>query len=357
MFFAATSDCQFYVKRDDDGRFKYVHVNPAALAVTGRATEQDLIGLTPVEALGTDYGATVENNIAEAYSRRRPYHFNGTLGSTGDGPIYDAHYIPLSDENGNIAGVLGSARDISEISLLNERLLHSQRLEALGELSGSVAHDFNNVLAVFQGALRFLSSDDLDPARRDIILKEAGKALENGTALTQRLTSFARKEKLHAIPHDVEKLVSSCLFMMQRALGKRIRLDVRFEPGLWKARCDRNEFEIAMMNLATNARDSIDAGGEVLVCAKNRVRLPSDPSHYPSEYVEVMICDNGCGMPPEVASRAAEPFFSTKADGKGTGLGLSSIVKFVNDIGGALRIESEVGQGTSVSILLPKDEA
>jgi len=354
-FFAATSDCQFYVKKDDDGRFRYVHVNPAALAVTGRAEEHDLIGLTPVEAMGEEYGATVENNIAEAFSQGRPYHFTGRLGSTDDGPVYDANYIPLRDSTGKIAGILGSARDITQISDLSERLLHAQRLEALGELSGGVAHDFNNILTILQSALRFLAQDDLEPAKRDVIFREANKALKNGAALTQRLTSFARKEKLQPKLHDVENLVSSCLFMMQRMLGKRIKLNVDFERGLWQARCDRNEFEIAMMNLVTNARDAIEAGGEVWITARNKVRASSDPIHYPEEYVEIAVRDNGRGMPPEVMDKAIEPFFSTKVDGHGTGLGLSGIAKFLNDVGGALRIESEVGKGTSVSLLLARD--
>ncbi|WBH17983.1 two-component system sensor histidine kinase NtrB [Sphingomonas radiodurans] len=354
-FFEATSDCQFYVKRDEDGRFKYVHANPAALAVVGRSTEDELLGLTPVEVMGEEYGKAVEYNISEAFHQGRPYHFSGALGTDGSGRVYDAYYYPLIDESGSVAGVLGSARDITDIKSLNERLLHAQRLEALGELSGSVAHDFNNVLTILQIALRNIGDENIDRAKRDMILDEAQKAIDNGAALTRRLTSFARKEKLNPVPHDVDKLVSSCRYMMQRALGKRIRLRFDLSSDLWKACCDKNEFEIAMMNLAANARDAIDGEGEVVISAKNMVRATSAPLHYPEQYVEVTMRDTGNGMSPEVARNAILPFFSTKPDGKGTGLGLSSIAKFVNDIGGAINVESALGVGTSVSLLLPRE--
>lgn len=351
-FFQATSDCQFYVKPDEIGRFRYVNANPAALAVAGMITEDDLIGRTPVEVMGEDYGTTVERNIAEAFRRGQAFHFNGPLGAAGDGPVYDAYYHPLNDADGNVAGIFGTARDVSNITLLNERLLHAQKLEALGELAGSLTHDFDNILTVFGGALDYLSRDDLSPEQRNDVTREARKSLQAGVTLTRRLTSFARKERIHVEAYDVEQLVSSCLFMMQRMLGKRIILSVRFEPDLWRVRCNRSEFEIAMMNLATNARDAIEAQGEVIISVGNRVRQPQDPSHYPDKYVEIVVSDTGCGMTRDVAQKAIEPFYSTKPEGTGTGLGLSGIAKFVADIGGAIRIESEPGMGTSVAISL-----
>lgn len=272
-FFNASSDCQFYVKLDEQGRFKYVHVNPAALAVTGRARECDALGLTPVEVLGDDYGRTVQTNIEKAYYQAAPYHFTGALGRSGGGPSYDAYYIPLVEDDGRVVGVLGTARDITQVTSLNEQLLHAQRLEALGELSGSVAHDFNNVLSILQGAVHFLKRDDLSEIKRSVVLGEAEKAIETGMALTKRLTAFARKERIQALPHDIVTLVLTCQPMMRRVLGKRIKLDCQLPPDLWRACCDKNEFEIATINLAANARDAIDNEGEVLITASNKTRL------------------------------------------------------------------------------------
>lgn len=355
-FFKASSDCQFYVRRAADGAFRYFHVNPAALSITGRSEEAELIGLTPIEALGEDYGRTVEDNINQAFRLRSPYHFNGPLGSAEDSPIYDACYYPMMDEEDNVVGVLGSARDVTDLSSLNHRLLHAQKLEALGELAGGVAHDFNNILTIMQSALRFLTRDDLAPDKRERVLSEAKKTLENGTALTRRLTAFARKEKIQAISHDVNELVSSCRPMVRRVLGKRIELDVQLDPDLWRACCDRSEFEISMMNLAANARDAIEDSGTVVITARNRIRSETDPTDYPAECVEITLSDNGSGMPEDVRKKALAPFFTTKAEGKGTGLGLSGVARFVNDIGGAMHIASVLGEGTAVSLLLPREQ-
>ena len=354
-FFEATSDCQFYVKRDVDGRFKYQHVNPAALSVTGRSNQDDILGLTPVEALGPEYGATVEANILEAYQRGEAFHFRGRLGHGESGPVYDACYFPLLDQEGNIAGVLGSARDISEITHLNEALVHSQKLEALGTIAGGVVHDFNNIMASLGALLHLLDKQDIEPARRDLIIREGKKTLENGMALTKRLTAFSRKETIQAVPHDVERLVSSSLPLVRRVLGKQVQLEVQLQTDLWKGRCDRGEFEISMVNLATNARHAMKGTGNVLITARNNVRGAEDPVNWPCEYVEITFKDDGCGMSDETMRRATEPFFTTKPVGEGTGLGLSGIAKFAHDIGGALRVESALGQGTAISILLPKE--
>lgn len=353
-FFETTSDCQFYVKRDVDGRFKYVHVNPAALSVTGLSDESQIIGLTPVEALGEDYGLTVQRNILEAANNAKPFRFRGVLGQSGHGPVYDASYFPLSDDQGNVVGVLGSARDVSEIDSLQERLLHSKKLEALGELAGSVTHDFGNILTVMEGAIRFLSKPDLPDETRAKVISEARRSLTNGLTLTKRLGLFARKEKPKAVPHDVYDLISSALFMMQRVVGRSVAIDIDVPPGLWEVCCDRSEFEIAMMNLATNARDAVAERGTVTIAAINGCREQNDPAHFPEEYVAIIVRDDGCGMADDVRAKATDPFFSTKAEGQGTGLGLSSVMRFVLEMKGAMTIESELGQGTAISMLLPR---
>jgi signal transduction histidine kinase len=144
--------------------------------------------------------------------------------------------------------------------------------------------------------------------------------------------------------------------MIRRALGNKISLELRIHPGLWRACCDRNEFEISLMNLAVNARHAITGTGRVIITAKNGNQGENDLATFPKNYVEIIFEDNGCGMDPEILENATKPFFTTKPSGQGTGLGLSGVVKFAWDLGGAVRISSEKGVGTAVSILLPKED-
>jgi PAS domain S-box-containing protein len=353
-FFQASSDCQFYVRRSDDGQFRYAHVNPAALSVAGRRTEREVVGLTPLEALGPDYGRVVEENIETAARTGQTHHFRGLLGTDPRGPVYDAFYFPLHDDAGNVAGVLGSARDITEISQLTERVVHGEKLEALGTIAGSVVHDFNNIIAAFQALLNLLDGNRVDETRRGLIFEEGRRTLENGKALTERLALFARREKITARPHDICRLLTACRPVLERVLGTRVELTLQCDAEVWRACCNRSELGVALVNLATNARDAMGDRGHVVLSAVNRTREPDDPITYPAEYVEVTFRDDGTGMDADTAARAIDPFFTTKPEGRGTGLGLSSIARFMAEIDGALRIDSQPGQGTAVSLILPR---
>jgi PAS domain S-box-containing protein len=356
-FFDATSDCQFYVKQGPDGRFRYVHVNPAALSVTGRKQEAELVGLTPLEALGDDYGTTVEQNIMAAYRSGATHHYRGSLSREGGPPFYDAFYFPLHDDEGKVAGILGSARDISEINTLTEKAIHNEKIETLGTVASGIVHDFRNILTAFQAVLRLLQDRNMDEDRRKLVLDEGHRTLANGTALTDRLTAFARRERIKAIPHDMAQLLNECRPIVERVLGRTISLTIECPEDLWQACCDRSEFEIALVNLATNARDAMDGPGSIWISAKNaRIRDDETPS-FPREAVVVTFRDDGCGMDRETAGKAVDPFFTTKPEGKGTGLGLSGIARFAQGIGGALQIDSEPGAGTAISIYFPRADA
>jgi len=352
-FFQASSDCQFHVRLDPDGQFRYTRANAAALAVAGVA-ENDVIGRTPAEVLGPNYGSTVEKNVREAAQHREPYHFRGHIGADATGPMYDAYYYPLLEGDGAVSGVIGSARDITEIMRLSASQVHDQKLEILGEVSAGVAHDFNSILSSFEAVMSMLAHEGVTPEKRAIIIREGRKVLRRGQALTKRLARFARKERLLPIPNDLAQLIQSCAPLVQRVLGSQCGLRIEIADDLWLACCDESEFEIVLLNLATNARDAMASSGRVTISARNGERTGTDPSSWPARYVEVTFTDTGCGMPPEVLSKATEPFFTTKAPGAGTGLGLSNALKFANDVGGAVRITSEVGAGTAVSLLLPK---
>jgi PAS domain S-box-containing protein len=240
-----------------------------------------------------------------------------------------------------------------------EALRHSQKMDAVGQLTGGVAHDFNNLLQIIIG--------NLEGSRRHIA-HDANKALaavdaamsgaRRAAALTQKLLAFARRQPLSPRPIDVNQLALGMSEILHRVLGETITVEVVQAEAVWRIEVDPNELESAILNLAVNARDAMPDGGSLVVETSNTYLDASyagrHPDLTPGEYVVISITDTGIGMDARTASQAFEPFFTTKPMGKGTGLGLSQIYGFVKQSGGHVTIYSEVGQGTTVKIYLPR---
>ncbi len=238
-----------------------------------------------------------------------------------------------------------------------ERLAHAQKMEALGQLTGGIAHDFNNVLQVIAGSLsvidRRMGSEGGTQIRPS--LEAIRKASNTASSLVNRMLAFSRRQTL--VPREVEpdKLVASLREMLRRTLGPEIQLDLHLERCRSNVSCDPSQLESALLNLAINARDAMPQGGSLRITTVDRKfddDLP-DPEARPGSYVEFEVVDNGEGMTGEVLERAFEPFFTTKPTGRGTGLGLSQIYGFAKQSGGFVRIESKLGEGTSVRLFLP----
>lgn len=237
-------------------------------------------------------------------------------------------------------------------------LRQGQKMEATGQLTGGMAHDFNNILQVIQANLDLVKSTmQHDPAAL-ARLNTAGAAADRGARLTQQLLAFARRQPLAPQPTDVARLVRDLADLMRHSLGERItmKLDVAADP--WNAKIDPGQLENAILNLAINARDAMPDGGTVTVEVSNatldRRYAAIHPDVTPGPYVLVAVNDTGTGMPPEIAAQAFDPFFTTKQAGKGTGLGLSMVYGFVRQSNGHIRIDSAIGQGTSVKLYLPR---
>jgi PAS domain S-box-containing protein len=260
----------------------------------------------------------------------------------------------IRGEHGELIGFAHVTRDVSEthaaqtaLKDTRDRLEQAEKLEALGQLTGSVAHDFNNLLTVIAGGLHVLGRS-LDPERQRTILGEMQHAVERGTELTRRLLASARRSKANPQPVDLAKLLGGMRGILERTLGPDIRLKLKYEPYLWHVNADAGEIEMALLNLAINARDAMPEGGKVTFTAENISEGEAGGS------VRIAVRDTGIGMTPEGRERAFEPFFSTKAPGRGTGLGLSQVQGFAERSGGSVELESEPGKGTTVSIILPK---
>jgi signal transduction histidine kinase len=245
--------------------------------------------------------------------------------------------------------------EITERQATEAALRQAQKLEAVGQLTGGISHDFNNLLTVVIGnlVLAIEKADDI-PAILPL-LKSARQAAERGVALIERLLAFARKQRLDPRPVDLTRLIGGIEDLLRRTLGDRIRLVITAEADLAPARVDANQLELAILNLTINARDAMPDGGNLRICLQNRLAnydWASNPS--PGEYVVVSINDTGTGMDEATLMQAFEPFFTTKEIGSGSGLGLPMVQGFAAQSGGDVRIQSKVGEGTTVELWLPR---
>lgn len=233
-----------------------------------------------------------------------------------------------------------------------ERLVQSQKMETIGQLTGGVAHDFNNLLMAVMGNLDILRKRWPDDARAQRLIEGALQGAKRGATLTQRMLAFARQQELKTDSSDLAALLAGMRDLLDRTLGPHIQLTVDASGELPPAQVDPNQIELAVLNLAINARDAMPAGGNIHI-ALQKHSTPPGQGDRSGEYLRLSVSDTGSGMDEETLKKAVEPFFSTKPVGKGTGLGLSMIYGLVVQLGGRLQLESEVGKGTTATLWLP----
>ncbi len=274
----------------------------------------------------------------------------------------------IYDRSGEHIGFAKITRDITErrdamiaLQQSQEQLAQSQKMEGMGHLTGGVAHDFNNLLAIIMGNLetmqRMLKAPDPDAQRLANAAEVAMRGAARAAALTQRLLAFSRQQPLDPRSVEVSSLISGMSEMLRRSLGERITIDTALESAPWRVSIDPNQLEVAIVNLAVNARDAMPSGGSLTIETSDatlEANAARDAGVPEGEYVLIRIIDTGKGMTPEVLSRAFEPFFTTKGVGHGTGLGLSQVYGFVRQSGGHVKIVSDQGHGTTVTIYLPR---
>ena len=351
-YFDSAVDAMFHVRRTAEGRFIYDAINPAGLDHAGASLDA-VIGRTPVEVLGAEVGGVMERKLQKVYGTGLALRHELTFELPAGPVTCDAVYMPLRDDRGQIVGVLGSARDITEQRRLESSLVQAQKMEAVGQLAGGVAHDFNNLLTGMQGCFELLGRHVTTELGQRLVTQGL-RAVQRSSALTSRLLAFSRQQPLTTERVDLNVSLDEMTEMLVRTLGSDMRIGLRSGADLWPALTDRNQIELAILNLAINARDAMPLGGSLTIETRNESLAEARDGIGAGDYVVLSVTDTGSGMPPEVLKRVLEPFFTTKPSGKGTGLGLSMVAGVARQLGGGLTIASEVGQGTCVSLYLPR---
>jgi signal transduction histidine kinase len=274
--------------------------------------------------------------------------------------------IPTPHPRGELGGLMtllnGTAESLERqraaIDELNQKLSQSQKMEAMGQLTGGVAHDFNNLLTVILGNAEYLAEKLAANRELHRIADSIATAAERGSDLTRSLLAFARKQPLMPMEIDIGQKILGMEQLLRRTLGEHIECEFQLDPDLWQASVDPGQLTSALLNLVLNARDAMPQGGKLTVEVRNSSLDESDldvnGEARPGDYVMVAVTDTGSGMLAEVASRAFEPFFTTKEVGKGTGLGLSMVYGFAKQSGGSMQIRSEPGHGTVVKLFFPR---
>ena len=283
-----------------------------------------------------------------------------SFSTNGNTTWFDLHIEPHRDASGEVIGITCISIDITEKKQLEERLLQSQKMDAIGRLAGGVAHDFNNMLQVINGYCQvLLRRDDLNQPVQNLV-GEIEKSGYRAASLTRQLLAFGRKQVLQPRVFDLNAVVGQLHELLHRTLGEDVVLESQLGSNLWNLKADVNQIEQTIVNLAINAREAMPNGGSLTIATTNVAVRPDGASRFEGiargDYVMLAVTDTGRGMDDETKSKIFEPFFTTKERGKGTGLGLSTVHGIVKQSDGYIFVESKLGKGATFKIYLPRSE-
>ena len=337
---------------------RVIFVNSGFSRVTGYLPEET-VGQRPQFLAAPDLNESEVKRLKEAIAHGDP--MTTTIrGRRKDGKVYwsEIHLSSIRNDAGKVQFIISIHTDVTARLEAEEKLRQTMKMDALGKLTGGVAHDFNNILTVITGTIEILAGAVADRPQLAAIAKMIGEAAGRGSEITRRLLAFARKQPLQPRESDINALVTDAVNLLQPSLGAQTEIEVALEPDTWPALVDPSQLVTALVNLSVNARDAMPSGGKITFESGNVVLDEScagdNADLCPGAYVMIAVSDTGTGIPAEIRDKIFEPFFTTKDERKGTGLGLSMVYGFVKQSGGYLKINSEEGRGTSVRIYLPR---
>ena len=352
------TDAIFVVK--EDGTVEYVNSHGARQ-----------FALSPKEMIGKHQSDLFPAPVAEAnlrviqsvFKSGQPLHEEAKRPFANQEIWQSTWLVPIKNSSARVASVMGIARDITQAKVLEQQLRHSQKMEAVGQLAGGVAHDFNNILTVIKGYANFLlSRGNLDSEAAEHI-NEIFIAADRASKLTCQLLTFSRKRALKPQVLDLNQVLLHLAKMLQRVISEDIHLHFSYSPSLPAIKADASMMEQVVLNLAVNARDAMPRGGQLIISTESREIDEAYARRYaearPGSYVCLVVRDTGCGIAPDIMPHVFEPFFTTKASGKsaagGTGLGLATVYGIIKQHNGWIELSSQVGTGTTFKVFLPAE--
>jgi PAS domain S-box-containing protein len=348
-------------------------LDPEGIVASWNAGAERIKGYKPHEIVGRNYSefftpedrqAAIPGNALRIAAQQGRYESQGwRLRKDGSRFWVLAVIDAVRDEQGELLGFAKITRDMTEqrdaqlrLERAQEQLAQSQKMEAIGHLTGGIAHDFNNLLMIVSGQAQLMKKRAKDP--KDIRSIDAiEQAAQSGANLTRQLLTFARRQRLTNITVNLAERLMAIRDLLISSVGGAVNLEVQPAPGLWSVETDVGELELALVNIAVNARDAMPRGGTLTVSARNVSLQNDDATLLTGDFVALSLTDTGDGIPPDVLARIFEPFFTTKEVGKGTGLGLSQVYGFARQSGGDVHVSSKLGEGTAVTLYLPRSHA
>ncbi len=353
--------------RDSEERLRSVFINaPIILSAFDQAGVLTFLGGKGLEAVHLDPEKCIGRSTMEIFrdspriidSIRRALSTGDTFVSNASiaGRAFETWYSPIKEENSEVKEVISVFLDISERKNLEEQLHHSQKMDAIGQLSSGIAHDFNNLLTVITGYVKIVLADTKD---KDTLsaLEQVDLATQKASSLTRQLLSFSRKQIVQPRVLNLNTLIMDVGKMLRCLIGENINLVSIPDPSIGLVNVDPGQMEQVLVNLVVNARDAMPKGGNVTIQTENKLfetpPVLGDKKLGPGRYVRIIVKDTGAGIDEETQKRIFEPFFTTKEKGKGTGLGLYTVYSIVKQNSGHISVESAIGQGTSFTIILP----
>ena len=347
-------------------------LTPEGRVASWNAGAERIKGYKPDEIIGAHFPGSIPRKIErrgcpQSRLRRRERRDDSRgkvwrVRKDGTGFWRMSSSTPIRDDEGALIGFAKITRDITERTRSSKRwnareraLVQSQKMEAIGHLTGGVAHDFNNLLMAVLGSLelvlkRRLPSDDVQSNQ---LLSNAMQGAQRGAALTQRMLAFARRQELDLKPIDATELIRGMKNLLQSSLGPSVQIETRFPLSVPRISADANQLELAILNLAVNAKDAMPKGGSIVISARERTAQGDPHATKHGRYVCLSVSDTGVGMDETTLARAIEPFYTTKGVGKGTGLGLPMVHGMAEQSGGKLVLKSALGEGTTAELCFP----